>query len=38
VDMTPNSAYPQYPTGTPVRVRGQHVADRILVYQIDLRN
>lgn len=35
VDVNPNAAYPQYPTGTKVRVRGMHVADRILVYQID---
>ncbi|MDB5237446.1 MAG: hypothetical protein JWL88_548 [Parcubacteria group bacterium] len=35
VDMNPNAAYPQYPTGTRIRVRGQHVADRVLVFQID---
>lgn len=35
VNVNQNSSYPQYPTGTRVRVRGQHVADRILVYQID---
>lgn len=36
VDVDPNAAYPQYPTGTNVRVRGMHVDDRILVYQIDV--
>ncbi len=35
VDVNPNQGYPQYPTGMSVRVRGLHVADRILVYQID---
>ncbi|MDB5265819.1 MAG: hypothetical protein JWM39_532 [Parcubacteria group bacterium] len=35
VDVNPNDAYPQYPTGTRVRVRGLHTADRILVYEID---
>ncbi|HEV7121472.1 MAG TPA: hypothetical protein VGN56_01440 [Candidatus Paceibacterota bacterium] len=34
-DVNPNQAYPQYPDGTSVRVRGMHVDDRILVYQID---
>ena len=36
VDTNESGAYPQYPTGTNVRVRGLHVDDRILVYQIDV--
>ncbi|KND50828.1 MAG: hypothetical protein AB202_00280 [Parcubacteria bacterium C7867-007] len=36
VAVDPDAAYPQYPTGTNVRVRGMQMADRILVYQIDV--
>ncbi|KND49517.1 MAG: hypothetical protein AB203_00350 [Parcubacteria bacterium C7867-008] len=36
VAVDTDAAYPQYPTGTNVRVRGMQTADRILVYQIDV--
>jgi len=37
VSVDESQAYPQLPTGTNVRVRGVQRADRILVYQIDVR-
>jgi hypothetical protein len=36
VDTNQALAYPQYPTGTAIRVRGLHVENRILVYQVDV--
>lgn len=34
VDVNPEQGYPEFPTGTAVEVKGEHVDDRILVYQI----